>query len=112
MEEIRARLHPSLLSERKPSWKVGDVLELVYEDFSGRWKVRKFTGICISCLQRGGSLRYTLRNVFNNIPVELSFDYMSPLVVLLSKTQIYKSTSKSRAKLYYLRRRRITDSRV
>lgn len=88
------------------------MLELVYEDFSGRWKVRKFTGICISCLRRGGSLRYTLRNVFNNIPVELSFDYTSPLIVLLSKAQVYKLTSKSRAKLYYLRRRRITDSRV
>jgi ribosomal protein L19 len=111
MENIKVSL--SLLAAKpKFSWQVGDVLELVYEDFSGRWKVRKFTGICISRVCRGGAARYTLRNVFNNIPVELSFDYDSPLVVSLSKAQVYKSTSRSRSKLFYLRRRRITDSKV
>ena len=109
MEEVKFRLFPRPVS---PTWSIGDVLELVYEDSGGRWRVRKFTGICISRVSRAGVLRYTLRNVFNNIPVELAFDYNSPLIVYLGKTSVYKAASRSRSKLFYLRRRRITDSKV
>lgn len=92
-------------------FKTGDVLELTYLDLGGR-KIRKFTGLCIAVVNRGNNLRYSLRNVFSNIPVELSFDGFSPSIVSLGKAQIYKSVSKSRSKLYYLRGRRITDSKV
>lgn len=109
MQEVKARIFSGI---SLPTCSVGDVLELVYEDSVGRWKVRKFTGICISRVCRNGVIRYTLRNVFNNIPVELSFDYNSPLVVSLNKTSVYKASSRSRSKLFYLRRRRMTDSKV
>lgn len=102
----------SVLGFQPLTFSVGNVLELVYEDFSGHWKVRKFTGICISVVNRSGSPRITLRNVYNNIPVELSFDLHSPLIVSLSRTPLYKKSSRSRSKLFYLRRRRISDSRV
>lgn len=108
MELIRKRL------VRSPSlWQVnvGDVVDLVYEEYSGQWKIRKFTGICIS-VARGGTFRYILRNVFNGIPVELSFDGSCPSIISFTKTAIYKSTSTRRSRLYYLRRRRLLDSKV
>jgi ribosomal protein L19 len=103
------KLDSSVLHSRK--FKTGDVLDLTYLDLGGR-KIRKFTGLCISIVNRGANLRYSLRNVFSNIPIELAFDGFSPSIISLGKAQIFKSVSNSRSKLYYLRVRRITDSKV
>lgn len=92
-------------------YRPGDVLDLAYLDLGGK-KVRKFTGLCTSIVYRGGIKRFSLRNVLNNVAVELSFDYASPSVLTLGKAQVYKPVSRSRSKLYYLRYRKATDSRV
>jgi ribosomal protein L19 len=92
-------------------YRPGDVLDLAYLDLGGK-KVRKFTGLCTSIVYRGGIKRFSLRNVLNNVAVELSFDYASPSVLTLGKAQVYKPVSRSRSKLYYLRHRKATDSRV
>lgn len=110
ISDVKLGIAPSSSRSLK-KFRTGDVLDLVYLDLGGR-KVRKFTGLCISVVNRGNNLRYSLRNVFNNIPVELAFDGYSPNVINLGKAQIYKPVSRSRAKLYYLRGRRITDSKV
>ena len=112
MEKVKQILANSSRFAQEVNFDVGDVIEVVYEDSSGRWKVRKFTGICISLVKRSGFLRLTLRNVFNNIPVEMAFDLQSPLVISVTKTPLFKKTSRLRSKLFYLRRRRISDSRV
>lgn len=109
--EVKSRIKLDNAVVPSKKFKTGDVLDLTYLDLGGR-KIRKFTGLCISVVNRGNNLRYCLRNVFSNIPVELSFDGYSPSIVSLGKAQIYKSVSKSRSKFYYLRGRRATDSKV
>ena len=100
------------LFRSKSDWdvNVGDVVELVYEDHTGHWKIRRFTGICISLAK--SQTRYTLRNVFNGIPVEISFDASSSSIISFSKTGAYKPFSLKRGKLFYLRRSRLVDSKV
>jgi ribosomal protein L19 len=109
MEQIRTFL---LKGIKLPRAKVGDVLDLTYEDNSSRWGIRKFTGICIAITSRKGLHRCTLRNVFNDVSVELSFDLVSPVVISLLRSPVFKLVNKKRAKLYYLRRSRISDSTV
>lgn len=89
----------------------GDVLDLAYLDLGGR-KIRKFTGLCTSIVYRGGAKRFSLRNIINNVAVELSFDFSSPSVITLGKAKVYKPVSRLRSKLYYLRYGRVTASRV
>ena len=111
MESVNQRL-----SDRNSSallkFKVGDVLDLVYEDVLSRSRIRKFTGICLSITKAGFGLRYVLRNVFNNVSVELSVDSNSTIVVSLTKAPLYKRVSKRKAKLFYLRKNRLVDSKV
>lgn len=93
-------------------YQVGDVLDLVYEDVLSRSRIRKFTGICLSVRKAGFGFRYILRNVFNNVSIELSIDSNSTVVVSLTKAPLYKGASRKRAKLFYLRKKRLIDSKV
>jgi ribosomal protein L19 len=111
LPEIISSLHKGPFRFNFRKFKPGDVLDLAYLDLGGK-KVRKFTGLCTSIVHRGGVQRFSLRNVLNNVGVELSFDLVSPSVVSLGKAQVYKPVSRSRSKLYYLRHRKATDSRV
>jgi len=110
MKEINQALKP-LVSSRLSLFRPGDVLNLVYEERGGHWKVRKFTGICISYC-RGVTPRCILRNVFNGIAIELSFDVCSKTVISLSSSSRYKKIKLSRAKLYYLRGKRLMESKI
>ena len=108
MEEVRRNL---IKKQSNLEFSVGDVLDLVYEDRGGHWKIRKFTGICIS-FSRKNLPRCTLRNVFNGISVELSFDFNSTNLISLTQASRYKSFNIRRSKLYYLRARRLMESKV
>ena len=90
----------------------GHVLDLVYEDSNVKSRIRKFTGLCISTKSIGFGFRHILRNVVNNVCVEVAFDGSSTIVVSLSKASIYKEVSNRKAKLYYLRTKRSVDSKV
>jgi ribosomal protein L19 len=110
MEVINKSLKHSMLSVPL-IFKSGDILNLVYEDRGAHWKVRKFTGVCIS-YSKGVLPRCTLRNVFNGVAVELSFDIYSKNIISLKVSSKYKKISSSRAKLYYLRDKRLSESRI
>lgn len=92
-------------------YPAGQVLDLIYEDLGGRSRVRKFSGICVSS-SRKGVRRCTLRNVFNGLAIELSFPTTSKLVLSLVRSVRYKSFNLNRSKLFYLREKRLADSRV
>jgi len=99
-------------SLRRPKFQVGDVIDLVYEDVLSRSRIRKFTGICLARTKAGFGFRYTLRNVFNNVAVEIAIDGNSTVVVSLTRSPLYKKVAKRKAKLFYLRKKRLVDSKV
>lgn len=109
MEVVKSELLSSTshLSKVLP----GMVLDLVYEDQAGRWRVRKFSGICIS-FSKKVEKRSILRNVFNGLAVELSFPLTSNSVISLLRSTKYKSLKIRRSKLFYLRHRRLNESKV
>lgn len=101
-----------LLNKRATlNFSVGDVVEVVYEDFGGHWKVRKFVGICIS-VRNGGTRRIILRNVYSGIAVEMSFDLGASCVISCGVASKYKAVLKNSSKLKLLRNRRPSDSTV
>lgn len=111
LPEIRSSIAIKDAKSQVKKFRPGDVLDLTYLDLGGK-KVRKFTGLCTSIVYRGGAWRFSLRNVLNNVAVEVSFDFASPSVITLGRAQIYKPVSRLRSKLYYLRYKKITDSKV
>lgn len=111
LPDISSVIYQTPLQSSCHKFRSGDVLDLAYLDLGGK-KVRKFTGLCTSIVYRGGLYRFSLRNVLNNVAVELSFDLSSPSVISLGKAQIYKPVSRRRSKLYYLRFKKVTSSRV
>jgi ribosomal protein L19 len=111
LPEIQSNIKVKVDKGQVKKFRPGDVLDLAYLDLGGK-KIRKFTGLCIAIVCRGGAWRFSLRNVLNNVAVEVSFDLASPSVITLGRAQIYKPVSRLRSKLYYLRRKKITDSKV
>jgi ribosomal protein L19 len=108
MENIKSVLLPKpLFTKPLP----GSVLDLTYEDQSGRWRVRKFSGVCISFSHKV-EYRSILRNVFNGLAVELSFPLSSPSVLSAQRSTQYKLFKLRRSKLFYLRKKRLSESKV
>lgn len=101
-----------LCKRRVTSYKVGDVLSLLYENKGGFWKVRKFTGICISVTGKGINERITLRNIINGMAVEFSFYSNANSVIEIRKLPIIKLRKVKKSKLYYLRDKRTNLSKI
>ncbi len=91
---------------------IGDVISFRYENKGGFWKVRKFVGICIKRSLKNFNERYTLRNVINGIPVELSFYKYSPIIIQLERLPINKVRKVKKGSLVLLRRKRLNESKV
>ena len=110
LQTVNKKLADEAVNTKK--FRSGDVLDLVYEDVLSRSRIRKFTGICVSVSNAGFGFRYVLRNVFNNVAVELSIDGCSTIIVSLTKAPLYKNVSMRKARLFYLRKNRLVDSKV
>jgi ribosomal protein L19 len=117
MKEVQFRLRRD---SRIPSYKVhksmvGKTFEIVYREsikLHSLSRIRKFVGICISYERRLTSSRCILRNVFKSLPVEVGFDLYSPLIIRVFSVPVYKSLPSRKAKLFLLRRDRLTRSKV
>mmetsp|Transcript_9707 Transcript_9707/g.35551 ORF Transcript_9707/g.35551 Transcript_9707/m.35551 type:complete len:268 (-) Transcript_9707:108-911(-) len=81
-------------------FKAGDILALKLIIPENRRKVASFKGICIARRNRGLGSSFTLRNVFNGMPIERQFPLYSPHLLEVKKVG---SRRVRRAKLYYLR---------
>ncbi len=84
-------------------YKVGDVLVINYENLSGYWKTKIFTGICIAIKKRGINLYYTLRNVIKGESIELSFYYYNPIILQIEQLPVQKIVKLRKSKLWFLR---------
>ena len=80
-------------------YSVGDYIKVKYETLSGHWKVRSFTGLCISKRNhQGGSSRYSLKTYIKDIGIELSFDADNPHIV--SMERVHTTENLKTSKLY------------
>lgn len=105
-------INETLCKKKAHKAKVGDVLSFLYENKGGFWKVRKFTGICISVTGYGINERITLRNIISGMPVEFSFYSNSNSVIEIRKLPIIKLPKIKKGKLYYLRDKRTNLSKI
>ena len=74
-----------------------------------RRRESRFTGICIARRNRGVGSSFTLRTVLANSAVERTFPLYSPLI---KEMTVLDRKRVRRAKLFYLRHKPISMSRV
>lgn len=106
-----------LLKTNNESWRdiknysVGEVLSVKYQYAGIGLKVRKFIGICIGKKQNGIGSVIILRNVISNKGVEMQIYLNSNKVIGVQKLN-YKKIKVRRSKLYYLRLKPLSKSKV
>ena len=83
-----------------PYFTAGSYLSVTRADPYSPTGVTKFVGICIAKRNRGLGSTFILRNVINEIGVEMMFEQFSPAV---KEIKVLKLERRRRAKLYYLR---------
>lgn len=93
---------------RKQETKIGMVYKVIYSSLETKNKRREFVGLCIRV---GKNNRYTLRNIVDNVGVEVSFDIDSANVIDVEDFKYYKGLYR-RSKLYYLRDKGLNNSRI
>ncbi len=110
---------PSLLAAEEHSPRIlpksGDLVALkFYDRVPGKissFRLYACFGICIASKNNGPLSWFLVRNSFQKNSLELRFFLYSPLLL---KTQIFSSKRKryNRAKLFYLRQKKISASRI
>jgi ribosomal protein L19 len=90
---------------------VGHVYTLVYTNAENNNKYREFSGLCIRRQNKLGETFITLRNVVADVGVEFSLGGRSLMLIKVNDTNVYKGKY-TKSKLYYLRLKGITASRV
>lgn len=103
-EQIHFRITPS----------PGDLVSIrYYERVSGKlsiFRLHTCYGLCLGRRRSGATSHFTIRNSFKRNSIEMRFLLYSPLVARIA---IYDAKRKrySKAKLYYLRLKKIAKSR-
>lgn len=92
-----------------PPFRVGDVVDVQLVVPENKARPSAFRGLVISRRNRGLSSSFRLRAVVNNFVVERAFPLYSPHLLALT---IVERRKVRRAKLFYLRRKPISASRV
>ena len=109
---IIQKINYKLLKKESNRLSIGDTASLQYESKSGFWRVRKFTGICMKKSYKGYNELYTLRNIVNGVPVELSFYSRWNLIVSLQKLGVKKIKGARKGSLTFLRGKPLNYSKV
>lgn len=97
--------------------KVGDNIWIKFLYLNGlktfKFYTKTFFGRCISIKRRNSNNVYLLlRNVFNRDPIELSFFLNSPFVLRVKLKKRKRYSKFTRNKLYYLRYKKIAESKI
>jgi len=105
------------LKSGKEEWRdveyynVGEVLSVKYQYAGVGLKVRKFVGLCIGKKHKNLGSTILLRNVISNRSVEMVVYLNSNKVIGIQKLN-YKKIKVRRSKLYYLRTKPLSKSKV
>jgi len=92
-----------------PPFRVGDVVDVSLSVPENKGRPSAFRGLVIARRSRGLASSFRLRSVVNNFIVERSFPLYSPHLTQLTVVERRKV---ARGKLFYLRRKPISASRV
>jgi ribosomal protein L19 len=97
--------------------KVGDNIFIKFFYVQGlkflRFYSKTFFGRCIALKRKNKKTALlVLRNVYNRDPIELSFFLNSPFVIQILKKRKDNHYNFSKNKLYFLRNKKIAESRV
>lgn len=93
-------------------FRVGDILQIKYEVRVGYWAIKSFIGICIAKKNLRENTKIILRNVIDNVPVEMNFFLYGPDIVEVKKLPLIKKFKVFRGKLYFLRKKNLNSSKV
>jgi large subunit ribosomal protein L19 len=110
MQVLEHEAASAAAAERQvPPFRVGDVVDVSLIVPENKGRPSAFRGLVIARRNRGLSSSFRLRSVVNNYIVERSFPLYSPHVTSLAVVERRKV---ARAKLFFLRRKPISASRV
>lgn len=85
-----------------PFFTPGSIVRVHYQEARSRNTMRRVVGIVTSKVNRGLGSNFTIRNVLEGLPFEMSFDIYHPLVYEIEVLELQR---RKRAKLNYLRDR-------
>ena len=105
-EEIKklAALRPT------PEFRPGDTLRVSVKVVEGeRERIQAFEGVCIARKNSGVNSNFTLRKISYGEGVERIFPLYSPRITAI---EVVRRGAVRRAKLYYLRSRRVKAARI
>lgn len=91
---------------------VGGAYKVNYEYRGAYWRIRRFSGLCVSVSNKGFLSRVSLVNVIHGIRVEFSFFLYGSTVFKFEYLQVKKFAKIRRSKLFFLRKKRQSLSRI
>jgi len=91
----------------KPKFPSGSIIRVTYQEARSRPTLRRMVGLVTATVNRGIGSSFTLRNVIEGMPFEMTFDTYHPLVY---NVEVLELQRRRRAKLYYMRDRPDKDS--
>lgn len=93
-----------------PAFKSGDTVTVAYRIAEGnKERIQQYRGVVIKIAGHGGSKRFTVRKMSDNIGVERIFPMNSPFIENITLNSEGKVR---RTKLYYLRKLRGKAARI
>jgi ribosomal protein L19 len=91
--------------------RVGNVYTFVYTNSENNNKYREFSGLCIRRQNKLGETFITLRNIVGDVGVEVSVGGRSTMLLKVTDIKVYKGLYR-KSKLYYIRQKGMTVSRI
>ncbi len=91
---------------------VGSAYRVKYEYQGAYWKVRNFTGLCVGVSYKGAKSRVILVNIINGTRVEFSFFLFGKHILKVEQLSVKKFKKLRKSKLFFLRRKKLSLSRI